>query len=61
MFWVHGGGFSMGWGELGNDLVRIGEVADVVLVAINYRVGPLGKLFLSTNILYMYSYIYLII
>ncbi len=45
----------MGWGELGNDLVRIGEVADVVLVAINYRVGPLGKLFLSTNIRYVLS------
>lgn len=44
MFWVHGGGFSGGYGEMGNDLARLGEgVTDVVVVAINYRVGPLGE------------------
>ncbi len=43
MFWVHGGGFTSGTGEAGNDLARLGEVdEDLIVVAINYRVGPLG-------------------
>ncbi|XP_049810114.1 para-nitrobenzyl esterase-like isoform X4 [Schistocerca nitens] len=47
LFWVHGGGFSVGSGsdqEHGPDfLVSYG----VILVTINYRLGPLG--FLSTE------------
>ena len=42
MFWVHGGSFVYGTGEIGNDLARFGDVADVVVVAINYRLGVLG-------------------
>jgi para-nitrobenzyl esterase len=45
MFWIHGGGFAAGtgatsfyWGD------RIVEQKDVVLVTINYRLGPLGFL-----------------
>ena len=49
MFWVHGGGFTSGTGEAGNDLARLGEVADVVVVSINYRVGPLGFTCLPTD------------
>ena len=39
MFWIHGGGFTMGSGNLkGTPLAEKG----VVLVSINYRLGPLG-------------------
>jgi para-nitrobenzyl esterase len=40
MFWIHGGGFTAGSGELkrGSALAERG----VVLVSINYRLGPLG-------------------
>ncbi len=44
MFWVHGGSFVYGLGEIGNDLARFGDVADVIVVAINYRLGPLGEI-----------------
>ncbi len=43
MFWIHGGSFSGGYGEIGNDLARLGDAADVIVVAINYRVGPIGE------------------
>jgi para-nitrobenzyl esterase len=39
MFWIHGGGFTGGSGDLdGRPLAERG----VVLVSINYRLGPLG-------------------
>lgn len=39
MFWIHGGGFTQGSGNLnGKPLAERG----VVLVSINYRLGPLG-------------------
>ena len=39
MFWIHGGGFTAGSGDLnGKPLAERG----VVLVSINYRLGPLG-------------------
>ena len=42
MVWIHGGGFSVGWSNQsayeGSEYARRG----VVLVTINYRVGPLG-------------------
>lgn len=44
MFWIHGGGFTFGSGNAflyGPDYL-IAE--DVVLVTINYRLGPLGFL-----------------
>ena len=44
MVWIHGGGLSLGWsnqkGYDGQELVK----RDVVLVSINYRLGPLGFL-----------------
>ena len=45
MFWVHGGAFSMGSGSrprfYGGNLAQYG---DVVVVTINYRLGPFGFL-----------------
>ena len=42
MVWIHGGGFSLGWSDQtayeGSEFAKRG----VVLVTINYRVGPLG-------------------
>ncbi len=44
MVWIHGGGLTLGWGHQrgydGTHLARRG----VVLVSINYRLGPLGFL-----------------
>ena len=48
MVWIHGGGFNMGAGSQemydGQHIARRG---DVVLVTINYRLGPLGYLYLD--------------
>ena len=41
MFFIHGGAFMAGT-QLLMGPERLGDVADVVIVAINYRVGPLG-------------------
>lgn len=41
MFFVYGGGYHGGT-MLKMDQARLGEVADFVLVTVNYRVGPLG-------------------
>lgn len=48
MFWIHGGGFLYGNGQE-NMAERQGLVArgDVVLVSINYRLGPFGFLHLD--------------
>ena len=43
MFFVHGGAFYAGT-QIKMGPERLGDVADIVLVAINYRVGPLGKI-----------------
>ena len=43
MFFIHGGAFMAGT-QLLMGPERLGDVADVVVVSINYRVGPLGKL-----------------
>ena len=42
MFITHEGAFMAGT-QLLMGPERLGDVADVVIVAINYRVGPLGK------------------
>ncbi len=48
LFWIHGGGFVVGSGSQalynGEHLARRG---DVVVVTINYRLGPLGFLYLA--------------
>ena len=42
MVFIYGGGFKAGTQEkMGYE--RLGDVNDVVLVAVNYRVGPLGE------------------
>ena len=42
MVFIYGGGFKAGTQEkMGFE--RLGDVNDVVLVAVNYRVGPLGE------------------
>ena len=43
MVWVYGGAFYSGSNNL-YGMERIGDVADVIMVAINYRVGSLGKI-----------------
>ena len=42
MFFVHGGAFSSG-NQIFMDGVRLADQADIIVVAINYRVGPLGE------------------
>ena len=41
MFWVYGGAYYSGSNNL-YGMERIGDVADVIMVAVNYRVGTLG-------------------
>jgi para-nitrobenzyl esterase len=43
MAWIHGGGFTVGSG-LDNDPTRLVAKAGVVVVTLNYRLGPLGFL-----------------
>merc|ERR1719427_150513 len=55
LFYIHGGGFTMGAGSGGFGMSNSGEdyfmESGVVLVTINYRLGPLGFLALpGTNI-----------
>eukprot|EP00094_Tigriopus_californicus_P008390 TCALIF_08084-PA protein Name:"Protein of unknown function" AED:0.50 eAED:0.50 QI:0/0/0/0.5/0/0.5/2/0/65 len=40
MFFIYGGGFRAGT-QMKMGYERLGDVNDVVLVAINYRLGPL--------------------
>ncbi|MCG3165218.1 MAG: Para-nitrobenzyl esterase [Bacteroidia bacterium] len=48
MFWIHGGGFSIGSGsdEMYNGS-RLSKNGDVVVVTFNYRLGPFGFLYLD--------------
>jgi para-nitrobenzyl esterase len=50
MFWIHGGGFIVGAGSSplyrGTQLAKNG---DVVVVTINYRLGPLGFLYFNNT------------
>ncbi|MEP0204006.1 MAG: carboxylesterase family protein [Halioglobus sp.] len=39
MVWIHGGGFRFGSGDIQGELIAS---EDIVLVSINYRLGPLG-------------------
>jgi para-nitrobenzyl esterase len=46
MFWIHGGGFVSGSGSLPMyDGAELAKKGDVVVVTINYRLGPLGFLY----------------
>jgi para-nitrobenzyl esterase len=48
MVWIHGGGFSLGSGsQKGYNTGHIVQKGDIVLVTINYRVGPLGYIYLG--------------
>ena len=44
MLFIHGGGFTGGT-HVKHGPERIGDVNDVIVVAINYRCGPLGASF----------------
>ncbi|XP_059085741.1 carboxylesterase 1E-like [Tigriopus californicus] len=48
MFFIYGGGFRAGT-QMKMGYERLGDVNDVVLVAINYRLGPLGFMCLDTD------------
>jgi len=41
MFWIHGGGNTSGWKDYYN-FSKLSSMHNVVVVAINYRLGPLG-------------------
>jgi carboxylesterase type B len=45
MVWIHGGGFTAGSGNSETDFYGPGHILDrdVVLVTINYRLGPFGN------------------
>lgn len=44
--WLHGGGYSSGAGSLDwYDGTRLAHEGDVVVVGVNYRLGPLGYLY----------------
>ncbi|XP_070551781.1 carboxylesterase 5A-like isoform X1 [Ptychodera flava] len=47
MIWLHGGAFFMGSGGTHYDGTALAALGDIILVAINYRLGPFG--FLSTG------------
>ncbi len=48
LFWIHGGGFVIGSGsQVVYDGAALARRGDVVVVTINYRLGPLGFLFLA--------------
>src|SRR5258708_14794079 len=48
MVWIHGGGFTIGAGSQGiYDGSVLTKPGDVVIVSVNYRLGPLGFLRLA--------------
>jgi len=48
MVWIHGGGFTLGSGSQAMyDVVPLVQRGDVVVVTVNYRLGPLGFLHLD--------------
>lgn len=50
LFWIHGGGFSHGWGAQPHyDGGPLAERGDVVVVTTNYRLGALGYLHLGAH------------
>jgi para-nitrobenzyl esterase len=50
MFWIHGGAFNRGSGSMpGYDGTSLVKRGDVVVVSINYRLGPLGFLHLANT------------
>ena len=46
MFWIHGGGFTIGDGKMDPTLILD---KDVLVVSVNYRLGPFGFLALDGN------------
>ena len=52
MVWIHGGGYHIGAGFVGEDvepMLGFPAIGDVIVVSINYRLGMLG--FLTTGTL----------
>ncbi len=48
MVFVHGGAFMSG-DQVMYDHARLGDAADVIVVSINYRLGPIGFMCLDTD------------
>ena len=46
MFWIHGGGFTIEDGKMDPTLILD---KDVLVVSVNYRLGPFGFLALDGN------------
>jgi para-nitrobenzyl esterase len=45
LVWIHGGGFTLGWGSASlYDGARLAAAANAVVITINYRLGSLGWL-----------------
>ncbi|XP_070551698.1 cocaine esterase-like isoform X1 [Ptychodera flava] len=44
MVWIHGGGLVIGSGGTGYDGTALAAIGDVIVVTINYRLGPFGYL-----------------
>ncbi|XP_070551025.1 fatty acyl-CoA hydrolase precursor, medium chain-like [Ptychodera flava] len=44
MVWIHGGGLVIGSGGTGYDGGALAAIGDVIVVTINYRLGPFGYL-----------------
>lgn len=53
MVYIHGGGFSLGSGNSETDMYGPGYILDrdVVLVTINYRLGPMGKIIRNESVI----------
>ena len=50
MVWIHGGGFSLGSGsQKGYNTGTLAGKGDVVVVTINYRLGPFGYIYLGDH------------
>jgi carboxylesterase type B len=50
MYWIHGGGFETGTiFSFAYDAKYIATLGDVIVVAVNYRLGPFGFLYGGTD------------
>lgn len=45
LFWIHGGGMEYGDGSMGDAIYQTIVGSGIVMVSINYRLGPFGITF----------------
>ena len=50
MVWIHGGGLYFGSGNYGDNGPDYFIEKDIILVTINYRLGPLGFTFMNDSV-----------